>query len=88
MTGFSYKLTILSEFHANYSQDPEFDEFVEFNDLGLPLAYLTTEGLCELSGNGERYIEETWTHLLETLGIKDTDFKKLDEMFQASLAGQ
>lgn len=88
MTGFSYKLKILSEFHANYSQDPEFEEFVEYNDAGLPLAFLSEAGFCELTMEGEKSIEVSWTLLLKTLGIKDTDFKKLDEMFQASLEGQ
>ena len=85
MTGFSNKCTILGELYSNYGQDPEFRDFVEFNDLGLPLAYLTSEGLCELSTEGERYIEETWILFVKSLGLDDTGFEDIDEMFQAAL---
>ena len=85
MTGFSNKCEILGALYANYGQDPEFRDFVEFNDLGLPLAYLTGEGLCELSTDGERYIEETWTLFVKSLGLDDTGFEDIDEMFQAAL---
>ena len=88
MTGFSSKCEILGALYANYGQDPEFRDFVEFNDLGLPLAYLSNEGLCELSTDGERYIEETWTLFVKSLGIEDTGFEDIDEMFQASLDGK
>ena len=83
MTGFAKKCAILGDLYANYGQDPEFKDFVEFNDLGLPLAYLSNEGLCELSIDGERYIEETWTLFVKSLGIEDVGFDDLDEMFQA-----
>jgi hypothetical protein len=85
VTGFSKKCEILGDLYANYGQDPEFRDFVEFNDLGLPLAYLTSEGLCELSTDGERYIEETWILFVKSLGIDDTGFEDIDEMFQAAL---
>lgn len=85
MTGFSKKCEILGDLYANYGQDPELKDFIEFNDLGLPLAYLSNEGLCELSTDGERYIEETWTLFIKSLGIEDTGFDNIDEMFQASL---
>ena len=85
MTDFSNKCAILGALYSNYREDPEFRDFAEFNDLGLPLAYLSFEGLCELSTDGERYIEETWILFVESLGIEDTGFEDLDEMFQASL---
>jgi hypothetical protein len=87
VTDFSKKVQILGSFYANYGQDPEYKDFVEFNDLGLPLAYLSGEGLCELSADGEKFIEETWTHFVKSLGIEDTGFENIDEMFQASLDG-
>ena len=88
MTGFANKLRILSSFLTDYGTDPEFEEFVQFNDSGLPLAYLSEMGLCELTTSGEVAIEETWTLLLNTLGIIDSDFNNLDELFSASSQGQ
>jgi hypothetical protein len=83
VTDFSSKVNILGELYANYRGDESFKDFIEFNDLGLPLAYLTREGLCEVSDDGERYISETWELFVKSLGIEDVGFDDLDEMFQA-----
>ena len=88
MTSFSKKCAILGSLYVNYGQDPEYVDFVEFNDLGMPLAYLSSEGLCELSTDGERYVEETWKFFTASLGIEDLGFESLDEMFDASLKGK
>ena len=85
MTDFSDKVDILGELYANYSSDESFKDFIEFNDLGLPLAYLSREGLCEVSDDGERYISETWDLFIKSLGLDDTGFNDLDEVLQASL---
>ena len=58
MTDFSNKCNILGELYINYKDNSKLKDFLEFNDLGLPLAYLSSENLCELSADGERYIEE------------------------------
>lgn len=87
-TTFSNKCRILGQLWSEYSQDPEFRDFVEFNDLGLPLAYLTSEKLAEPSTDGQRYIEETWVLFLGSLGIEDTGFESIEELFDSSLNGQ
>lgn len=84
MTDFSKKCSILGELYINYKDNSKLKDFVEFNDLGLPLAYLSSENLCELSADGERYIEETWTLFLASLKINDTGFEVLDELFVAA----
>jgi phosphoketolase len=84
VTGFDNKCAILGALYSNYGQDPEFKDFAEFNDLGLPLAYLTSEGLCELSTDGERYIEETWELFLASMNLNDTGFDELNDVFNAT----
>ena len=55
MVNFETVCGILGELHFNYGDSKEFKSFVEFNDLGLPLAFLTREGLIvELSDDGRR----------------------------------
>lgn len=83
MTDFSNKCSILGALHANYNQDPKLKDFIEFNDLGLPLAYLASEGLCEVSDDGERYILETWELFLAALSLNDTGFSDIDDVFNA-----
>ncbi len=39
-TDFSNKVTILAELWMNYREDDHLDDFMEYNDLGLPMAYL------------------------------------------------
>ena len=68
------KVGILADLHANYREDKGFREFIEYNDLGLPLAYFLNEGLAtELSPDAVRYIEETWELFVASLGVKEED---------------
>jgi len=81
MTDFSNICSILGELFSNYKQDPAFIDFIEFNDLGLPLAYFVSENLCEASPDGEKYIAETWDIFLASVKIEDEGFSSLDEIF-------
>ena len=84
MTDFSSICSILGELYSNYREDLGFREFIEFNDLGLPLAYLTKENLCEVTPDGEKYIAETWELFLASLKIEDEGFESLDEVLAAA----
>lgn len=80
-TDFSKKLDILGKFYENYRDDEELSDFIEFNDLGLPLAFLASEGLCQITDEGKRYILETWDLFLASLEVEDTGFESLEELF-------
>ena len=68
MANFETVCGILGELYTNYGDSKEFKGFVEFNDLGLPLAFLTSEGLIvELSDDGRRYVIDTLICLLDPL---------------------
>jgi hypothetical protein len=86
-TDFSNKVEILGEFYFLHRDDKNIKEFIDFNDLGLPLAYLAREGLCDISDDGKKYVAETWELFLSTLGIlQDEGFDSLDVvMAQASI---
>lgn len=79
-TNFSKKTEILGEFYFTYKDDSELSDFIEFNDLGLPLAYLASEGLCTVSEEGTQYINETWNILMTALGIEDIGFDNIENM--------
>jgi hypothetical protein len=58
------KATILVEFvQANFS-DPRFEEFFDYNDLGLPLAIAVENELCTLNDKGTEVINETYERML------------------------
>jgi hypothetical protein len=61
----------------------EFKDFMEFNDLGFPLAYFNSEGLALPSVDGVRFVEETWDLLLAELNLSDTGFEDLDHLLSS-----
>jgi hypothetical protein len=88
MTDFSNICNILGQLYSEYREDPGFSEFIEFNDLGLPLAYLERENLCNVTADGEKYIAETWELFLVSLDIEDEGFENLDEVLAAVGSGE
>ena len=80
-TDFSNQINILGEFYINYREDSELKDFLEFNDIGLPLAYLASEGLCDISDDGKKYVAESWEMFLLAMGITDEGFENLGEIF-------
>jgi hypothetical protein len=87
MTDFTKVCEILGTLYVNYKDDEELKDFIEFNDLGLPLAFLASENLCEVSDDGARYITETWALFVESLGLEDIGFETLDQMLSLSEGG-
>ena len=83
MTDFSNVCDILGELYANYKDDKEFSDFIEFNDLGLPLAYMVRENLVVPSDDGARYIVETWDLFLKSLNVEDSGFTDLDSLLES-----
>jgi len=79
-TEFAAKADILSDLWLNYRNDEGFSDFVEYNDLGLPLAYATSFGLAKLESVGVSMVEETFDVLLEALGIEDDGYTNIDDM--------
>ena len=83
--GFDSKCNILAELWLGYRQDEQFRDFIEYNDLGLPLAYAFSNELATPTGIAERYIEESYALLLEALGLPDSAlFESLEEMLDTS----
>jgi hypothetical protein len=84
VTDFRNICNILGKLYSVYKEDEEFKDFIEFNDLGLPLAYFVAENLCEVSDDGARYITETWLLFLAGLNLQDTGWSDLDEVFESA----
>jgi hypothetical protein len=82
MTDFFIKCQILGDLYENYEED--FKDFIEFNDLGFPLAYLNAQGLALPSSDGMRYVEETWDLLLSELNVEDIGFEDLPHLLESA----
>jgi hypothetical protein len=92
MVNFETVCGILGELHTTYGDSKEFRSFTEFNDLGLPLAFLTNEGLIvELSDDGRRYVIDTFDMFITSLKVDPDDIMEgmtLDELLEMASAGQ
>lgn len=82
-TQFEFKCSILSELWMDYRNDEDFEDFVEYNDLGLPLAYAIENGIVESNPIANQFVEETFRLLLVGLEIEgDPGFETLDDVFE------
>jgi hypothetical protein len=79
-TSYTDKCSILAELWLNYKTDPEFQDFLEYNDLGLPLAYAIDNDIVKSSEMAQRFVEETFDVFLATMSVEDTGFDNLDEI--------
>jgi hypothetical protein len=71
---------ILADFWINYKSSDNFQEFIQYNDLGLPLAYAASAGLIKLTPESTGFVDETFDLLLEAIGIQDEGFENLDDI--------
>jgi hypothetical protein len=79
-TTFEAKCEILAELWLNHREDEDFKEFCEYNDLGLPLAYLLANDIVGSTDAATEFVNETFTLLLKGLEIEDTGFESLAQM--------
>jgi len=86
MTDFVTQCLILGDLYENYKEEKDFRAFIEYNDLGLPLAYLTAQGLIvEVSDDGRRYILDTFEMFIESIKLDHDDIIEgmtLDEVLE------
>jgi len=78
------KILILADLWTNYRTDPNFEDFIKYNDLGLPLAYAIENEIVDFHIEAMGFISETFNLLLTGLGLVDTGFTSLTEMFEAT----
>jgi hypothetical protein len=79
-TSYTDKCSILAELWLNYRSDEEFQDFIEYNDLGLPLAYAIDNDIVKSTEMAQRFVEETFDLFLASLSVEDTGFDNLDEL--------
>lgn len=84
-TPFSNRVAILAQLWMEYRDDPDFVDFIEYNDIGLPLAYLLDSKIVETTTMAEAFINETFDLLLAGLEVEDEGFEDLDELLGVNL---
>ena len=84
MTTFENKCLILADLWLNYRDDDDFQDFIQYNDMGLPLAYALSEGIVKGTELSNKFIDETFDLLLGGLGVDDEDWQSLDDLLMAT----
>jgi hypothetical protein len=82
VTTFEAMCSILGELWIDYKSDKYFKDFIEYNDIGLPIAFLVDNELFEPSKLAIQYVYETWEIFLAALEIKeDLGWESLEDVF-------
>ncbi len=81
-TDFTTRCSILANLWMDYRDEPDFKDFIEYNDLGLPLAYAIYEGIVEKTELSSNFVNEAFDILLGALGTEDKGFDTLDDLLE------
>ena len=81
---FDNKISILAELWMNYRDDEQMADFMEYNDLGLPMAYLLHNEIVLPTELSSVYIEESYGLLVNALGVPDIEYESLDTLLKAA----
>ena len=80
-TTFDNKCGILSELWLEYRNDDEFEDYIKYNDLALPLAYAISNKIVDKTDSLTNFVNEGFTMLLDLLSVEDDNFQSLDDLF-------
>ena len=82
-TTFEKKCEILADLWLEYKTDETFEDFIAYNDLGLPLAYCLANGIITPAGiteSAKSFVNEAFALLLDALDMEDEGFENLDQI--------
>lgn len=84
-TNFTNQASILADLWINFRGESEFSDFIQYNDIGLPLAYFIHTELVTPTDQSKQFVEETFNLLCSALGLDlDGEYETLNEMFDKS----
>lgn len=80
---FQTKCIILGQFWFEFRDDDKLKDFIEYNDIGLPLAWYISAEVVDPKPIAEEYIDETFSLFLSALAVSEEEaeqFKTLDDL--------
>lgn len=80
-TTFDNKVEILAEIFVD--ENPEWDNYRKFHNLGLPYAYGVVMGYFEPTEGVTRFIEQTWDWTIADHKIEDKGFESFEDLLLA-----
>ena len=82
-TSIENQITILSDVWMSCRDEVEYQDFIEYCDIALPLAYCIETSIVERSERADLFFEEAFQLLLDLLEIEDTGYLNFDAMLDA-----
>ena len=80
-TTFAKKCEILADLWMSYRDEISLEDYFEYNDVSLPLAFMITENVVTEKNDAIiGFIDEAFMLLLAALGSDDKGFDNLDEL--------
>lgn len=77
---FSDKCGILGQFWFEYRDDEKLQEFISYNDIGLPLAWFIATGVVTPNPMAEDYVNETFNLFMAALEVSEEELDGLDNL--------
>lgn len=77
---FSDKCGILGQFWFEYRDDEKLQEFISYNDIGLPLAWFIATGVVTANPMAEDYINETFNLFMAALEVSEEEIEGMDNL--------
>ena len=75
------KAEILVQFTQDHFNSEEYDDFFDYNDLGIPLSIAITQDMVILTDSGEELLEETWKELCLLFDANpDDEYESIDDL--------
>lgn len=76
------RISILADLWLNYRDDEEFQDFIAYNDIGLPIAFALNEDFVKGTEMSTKFINETFELLLAGLALEETEegWESLDDI--------
>jgi hypothetical protein len=75
------KAEILVQFTQDEFNSGEYEEFFDYNDLGIPMAIAVTQDMVILTDSGEELLDETWKELCLLFDANpDDEYESIDDL--------
>ena len=75
------KAEILVQFTQDEFNSGEYEEFFDYNDLGIPLSIAIVQDMVILTDSGEELLDETWKELCLLFNANpDADYESIDDL--------
>lgn len=75
------KAEVLVQFTQDEFNSGEYDQFFDYNDLGIPMSIALTQDMIILTDKGEELLQETWNELCLLFNANpDAEYESIDDL--------